>query len=41
MHTNDDEEDDFQKYQLSSTDDKENDETEDPIEPAKKPPINT
>ena len=38
MDTNDDEEDDFTKYQPSITDDKENFETEDTIDPAKPSP---
>ena len=38
MDTNDDEEDDFPKYQASITDDKEKYETEDTIDPAKPSP---
>ena len=38
MDNNYDEEDDFPKYQLSTTDDDEGDETEDPIDLAKPSP---
>ena len=41
MNTNDDEEDYFPKYQLSTTDYEENDETEDPIDLAKPLPSDT
>ena len=41
MDTNDDEEDDFQGYQLSTTDDEENDENEYPVEASKPSPPTT